>query len=372
MRKLLKLIIINFTLLLFLHIPSHSIEITKDLKLLDLSKVNEESCRYAGRGALTLNKNFSDFIQGYEEPLAIDGASAFIEDNTAYLNNALAGYSSEKEDGIFKKRLVDLSISNSFKKVDWTEKGGSSPSFVTNILIKSLAYSTSYLRNKNKLNKEEINQLNIYVEDLKKNSYLADARIKNKDAGRYKSISGDDTKYFTIDTKFARATSFIMWGAAINDKKLFVEGYEIYMNLMKTLDKKKFFEKKLRGNNEVIQHVIQGAEVLRLNGFNIYNTKFKNGSLRDQLETHAKRLIKNNNKEIAGLDPDAGKTSIVKTRGYGAHVAWIPFYLNDEKNNTENIQKVHEIATGFSLDDYSGGALAIHSGCLYGKNYIRY
>ena len=79
MKKLLKLIILNFTLLLFLHIPSHSIEITKDLKLLDLSKVNDESCRYAGRGALTLNKNFSDFIQGYEEPLAIDGASTFLK-----------------------------------------------------------------------------------------------------------------------------------------------------------------------------------------------------------------------------------------------------------------------------------------------------
>ena len=108
------------------------------------------------------------------------------------------------------------------KKLIGLKKGGSSPSFVTNILIKSLAYSTSYLRNKNKLNKEEINQLNIYVEDLKKNSYLADARIKNKDAGRYKSISGDDTKYFTIDTKFARATSFIMWGAAIKKRKILI------------------------------------------------------------------------------------------------------------------------------------------------------
>ena len=29
--------------------------------------------------------------------------------------------------------------------------------------------------------------------------------------------------------------------------------------------------------------------------------------------------------------------SIVRTTGYGAHVAWIPFYLNDPENKTENI-----------------------------------
>ena len=85
-------------LLLFLHIPSHSIEISKNLKLLDLSKVNEESCRYSGRGALTMNNKFSEFVQGHSDALPADGASMFIEDNVAYLNNAFAGYGSDKED----------------------------------------------------------------------------------------------------------------------------------------------------------------------------------------------------------------------------------------------------------------------------------
>ena len=73
-------------------------------KLLDLSKVNEESCRYSGRGALTMNNKFSEFVQGHSDALPADGASMFIEDNVAYLNNAFAGYGSDKEDNIFKKR----------------------------------------------------------------------------------------------------------------------------------------------------------------------------------------------------------------------------------------------------------------------------
>jgi hypothetical protein len=111
MIKLSKLTVLAFLLLIF---PLHSIEISKDLKLLDLSKVNEESCRYSGRGALTMNNKFSEFVQGHSDALPADGASMFIEDNVAYLNNAFAGYGSDKEDNIFKKRIIELANSNSF------------------------------------------------------------------------------------------------------------------------------------------------------------------------------------------------------------------------------------------------------------------
>ena len=364
MKKLLKLIILNLTLLLFLHIPSHSIEISKDLKLLDLSKINEESCRYSGRGALTMNNKFSEFVQGHSDALPADGASMFIEDNVAYLNNAFAGYGSDKEDNIFKKRIIELANSNSFKKIDWEGKGGSSPSFVTTIIIKSLAYSTYYLKTKNKLSDSEISQISKYVNELDKNTFL-------RSNGRYKSLPGGT--YIAIDQRFSRGTSLMLYGAAINNKEFFLEGYNRYLEQLRTLDKRKVFSKNLRHNNETLHHVIQGAEVLRLNGFDVYDMKFKKGTLRSQMELHAKNLIKNNNKEVkTSGDMTARPISIIKTRGYGAHVAWIPFYLNDPKNKTESIEKVHEIASGFSLDDYNGGQLAIHSGCLYGKNYTRY
>ena len=38
----------------------------------------------------------------------------------------------------------------------------------------------------------------------------------------------------------------------------------------------------------------------------------------------------------------------------------------------DGLETVRVAASGFSLDDYNGGQLAIHSGCLYGKNYTRY
>ena len=360
MQKLLSISIASFILICF---PAQSIEITKDLKLLDLSKVNEESCRYAGRGALSMNNQFSEFVQGYKEPLPVDGASAFIEDNVAYLNNAFAGYGSDKEDNIFKKRIIDLVNSKSFKKIDWQEKGGSSPSFVTTLIIKSLAYSTAYLKSKNKLSDSEISQISNYINEIDKNTFLTST-------GRYTSKEGGNV---AIDQRFSRGTNLMLYGAAINDKDLFTKGYSRYLKELKTLDKRKVFSKNLRHNNETLHHVIQGAEVLRINEFNVYDMKFKKGTLRSQMEIHAKNLIKNNNKEVkTSGDRTAKAISIIRTRGYGAHVAWIPFYLNDPKNKTENIEKVHEIASGFSLDDYYGGQLAIQSSCIYGKNYTRY
>lgn len=362
MSKFLKQLILFLTILVF-PFPIQSLELNKDLKLLDLSNINEESCRYSGRSTLSMNNKFSEFVQGYNEPLPVDGASAFIEDNVAYLNNAFAGYGSDKEDNIFKKRIINLVNSNSFKKIDWEEKGGSSPSFVTTIIIKSLAYSTAYLKSKNKLSDDEISQISNYINEIDKNTFLTST-------GRYTSREGGNV---AIDQRFSRGTSLMLYGAAINNKDFFTKGYSRYLKELKTLDKRKVFSKNLRHNNETLHHVIQGAEVLRINGFNVYDMKFKKGTLRSQMETHAKNLIKNNNKKVkTSGDKTAVAISIVRTKGYGAHVAWIPFYLNDPKNKTKNIERVHEIASGFSLDDYYGGQLAIHSGCLYGNNYTQY
>tara|TARA_A100001015_G_C14937014_1_gene690901 strand:- start:113 stop:1201 length:1089 start_codon:yes stop_codon:yes gene_type:complete len=362
MRKFLKQLILFLTILVF-SFPIQSLELNKDLKLLDLSNINEESCRYSGRSAISMNNKFSEFVQGYKEPLPVDGASAFIEDNVAFLNNAFAGYGSDKEDNIFKKRIMNLVNSNSFKKIDWEEKGGSSPSFVTTLIIKSLAYSTAYLKSKNKLSDSEISQISNYINVIDKNTFLTST-------GRYTSREGGNV---AIDQRFSRGTNLMLYGAAINDKDLFTKGYSRYLKELKTLDKRKVFSKNLRHNNETLHHVIQGAEVLRINGFNVYDIKFKKGTLRSQMEIHAKNLIKNNNKKVkTSGDKTAKATSIVRAKGYGAHVAWIPFYLNDPKNKTKNIERVHEIASGFSLDDYYGGQLAIHSGCLYGNNYTRY
>ena len=214
-----------------------------------------------------------------------------------------------------------------------------------------------------KLSDSEISQISKYVNELDKNTFLTST-------GRYSSKEGGN---IAIDQRFSRGTNLMLYGAAINNKEFFLKGYNRYLEQLKTLDKRKVFSKNLRHNNETLHHVIQGAEVLRLNGFDVYDMKFKKGTLRSQMEIHAKNLIKNNNKEVkTSGDMTARPISIIKTRGYGAHVAWIPFYLNDPNNKTESIEKVHEIASGFSLDDYNGGQLAIHSGCLYGKNYTRY
>ena len=91
--------------------------------------------------------------------------------------------------------------SNSFKKIDWEEKGGSSPSFVTTLIIKSLAYSTYYLKTKNKLSDSEISQISKYVNELDKNTFLTST-------GRYSSKEWGNV---AIDQRFSRGTNLMLY-----------------------------------------------------------------------------------------------------------------------------------------------------------------
>ena len=42
----------------------------------------------------------------------------------------------------------------------------------------------------------------------------------------------------------------MLYGAAINNKEFFLEGYNRYLEQLRTLDKRKVFSKNLRHNNE--------------------------------------------------------------------------------------------------------------------------
>ena len=51
-------------------------------------------------------------------------------------------------------------------------------------------------------------------------------------------------------------------------------------------------------NNKIMHHLVQGAEVLELNGVKIYSKIFNNLTLHDIIESHAKNLLEISNKKL--------------------------------------------------------------------------
>jgi hypothetical protein len=331
-----------------------------NLVLWESINADKDICRMAGRGASTFHNTFSKYVQGYKEPLKFDGAFSFIEDNTAYLNNALAKEVTLEEDKLFLGRIIKLAKSGAYLKIDWEEPGGSSPTFILTLLVKNLSYSVSYLRSKKLINNEDLNIIKNYINQVSKKLLLTSK-------GRYESEK--NYSKVAIDQKISAPSSMIMWGVAINDKSIFDKYLKELLEVLKILDKKKYFAKDIRHNNEAMHHLVQISEILRLNNFDLYSQEFKKGgSIHNQIVVHALKVLKAGNKKLkTSGDKTAKAQSIMNTRGFGTHLAWIPFYFRNPQNKSKDILALHKKVSGQSLDPYYGGQIAIHSGCYYGK-----
>jgi hypothetical protein len=345
----------------FILIPLFCGSAEANLILWESKNADKDVCRMAGRGASTFHNTFSEYVQGHKGlKEKFDSAFGFIEDNIAYLNNALAKEVTPEEDRLFLNRIIKLAKTKSYLKIDWEEPGGSSPTFILTLLVKNLSYSVNYLRSKKLINSNEIKLIQVYVDDARKKMLLTAN-------GRYKSVS----KYskVAIDQKISAPASMIMWGAAINDQEIFDNYLNKLLKVLTILDKKKYFAKDIRHNNEAMHHLVQISEILRLNNYDLYNKKFKKGgTIHDQIVIHSKKVLKAGNKKLkTSGDKKAKAQSIMNTRGFGTHLAWIPFYFRNSQNKSPEVMSLHKKVTGQNLDPYYGGQIAIHSGCYYGK-----
>ena len=127
----------------------------------------------------------------------------------------------------------------------------------------------------------------------------------------------------------------------------------------------------VRNNNEVMHHLVQGAEVLELKGVKIYNKVFNDLTLHKIVENHAKNVLDvGNNKTKTSGDMHDRARSIMRSQGYGTHIAWVPIYLKRFKNLKSSnavIELRQELREKYGdFKPFFGQQIAINTSCYYG------
>jgi hypothetical protein len=313
-----------------------------DLKLLSLEKIDKGSCTRFG-----VEPYAEDNIKRITEPHWPNingGAHQFIDKNAQHLAYALT--TSNDTDREFASRLLKAANSDAYTVLDFEGQGGGSPSFLTAVLIKSVSYSVSYLDAEQALTDSERNIIYNWVQKLAGNVYERES---------------------SPDHRAAIATSFIMAGAAFKNEELFKSGLAKYLRSLSQLRSGLAFSRQVRISNEVMHHMLPGAEVLLLNGIDVFKIKFDKDTLHDTIEHHANQVIKTGrNKVNTGHGVDKAR-SIMRAQGFGTHLAWIPIYLNTFPHTkaAASVVALDNLLRKSDGKDYYGTQLGIHSGCLF-------
>lgn len=161
-----------------------------------------------------------------------------------------------------------------------------------------------------------------------------------------------------------------MWSAAIKDHKGFSKAAGQFQSYLSPLKRTPYFTKDIRNNNEIMQHVIHGEAILRLNGIDMFTKKKGKYSLDDAVGFHANAVLQNGNKRLkTGGDPHDRARSIMRADGHRTHLAWIPVYLsfsNSEAGRGATLALSKELRR-INRDPYWGMAMGVHTGCLFGR-----
>ena len=321
-------------------IPGH------ELKLWTTAHVHEKACDdySAPEGPDEHNR----VLKGYKWPNLRGGGGAYLRGTTFHLNLAAIGGA---EDRTLADRILHAARSKALTVLDWEEPGGSSPAFVSTLIVKSTAYAVAYLKGKNALSSAEMAEIGIWIEKLSRNG-----------------LARFDTH--TLDHKASIAVSRLMWSAATGDSAMFTEAQAQFYGLLNRLKRNPYFRSDLRYNNEVMHHMVHGAYVLHQNGIDVFDRKFGKHSLADAIADHARKVARVGHKKIkTGSDPVDPARSIMRSQGFGTHLAWIPVYLAAAPAGSASgdVRALDKYLRRTDWKPYWGGQMAIHSGCLFGQ-----
>ena len=293
-------------------------------------------------------QKYSSVVKRYKYPYPENGFETFLVENAYTLNSAISN-PKEFDFKKFKAQIIELATSNSFSKLDWTGRGGS-PAFATAIVIKSVAYSYALIDEYEKFTEKEAQKVRDWVVGIEKNIHK---------------------KANSLDHEIAVATTHILWGAASKDDTFFKKGQKGMMSFLNKTKKNGKIANDVRNNNEIMHHLIQGAEVLELNGIKIYSKVFNDLTLHEIVKSHAKNVLDVGNKKTktSGDMYDPAR-SIMRSQGYGTHIAWVPIYLKRFKNH-ESSNAVIELRQALrekyrDRKPFFGQQIAINTSCYYG------
>ena len=322
-----------------------------NLRLWDTDNISAHNCRNfaAAIGA----EQFDQVIQGYKWPHASGGGAHYIEGNAKHLNAAAIGRANDKK---FAARILSAARSNAFTKLDFEGPGGSSPAFVSAIIVKSTAYAVSYLRSKNALNQSELTEIDVWVRRL----------IKNSD----NRPPGSGYYAHSLDHQAAIMLAQLMWGAAVEDAATFRKGQREVLKMLKRLKRNPYFVSDLRNNNEVMHHMVHAGMLLQLNRIKVFDIEYGKNTFNDAVSYHSKRVILNGTKKIKtqsdAIDPPR---SIMRSQGFGTHLAWIPVYLSAQGASAASsaVKALSSELRKIDRKPYWGMQMGVHAGCLYGR-----
>ena len=320
------------------------------LKLLDFSNADLAICSQyqATPTTISTQKSVTRYRYPFKEgnfELFMDGLAKqinwyVIEQATGKRNTALLP--------TMRDNLIQAANSDAFTQLDWTGKGGG-PQFATSLLIKSISYIYAILDSEKQLNDEDKAVLRSWVAKMLPN--------------RLKRVN-------SVDTEFAGDNALIYWGAATKDNAYYQEGKEkFYKRIERRIKSNATFAKSVRHNNEVAHQLIPGAEILALNGEDLFEVKFKGFSVLDFVQTHSEWVYDKGSERMKteGDMHDPART-IMKSQGFGTHLAWIPVHLSRFKNS-QSVLDLRKKLRSSDLKPFYGQHLSIHTGCVYGNNW---
>lgn len=306
-----------------------------------------------GLGALGLRyggpigpEPFSPVVRGATWPLEAGNGNEFIYRNAAWLNRAATGRADRDQ---MRARLLAAARGDAFTRLDFGTPGGSSPAFVSALVVTSTAYAVADLRRAGGLSPEELAELDGWVRRV----------IRNLRA-----------RPPSLDHQAANAMAEMAWGAAVGDARLFATGRGGLERIMGRIARDGQFTGDLRNQNEVLTHVIPAAALLRLNGEDLLSRAYGGRTLGDVVAAHARAVRENGDRPIrtAG-DPADPPRSIFRAEGWGTQLAWIPVYLSLDPASeaAEEVRRLDRALRQRDRARYFGGQMAMHSGCLFGR-----
>ncbi len=288
----------------------------------------------------------SKAIQGHKWPHPRGSGIEFIDHNARGINAFAIGRGNTKA---MRARLLNAAGTEAFTRLDFEGRGGSSPSFVSAIVVESVAYAVAQLRSSGAVSAGDLQAIDQWVQRLLRNSA--------KRAG-------------SPDHKAAIATAHVLWGAAIADKRRFSKGYRQFQRVLRPLRSRPYFSAKVRVNNEVMHQVVHGAVVLRRNGVDLFTARNGKHTLHDAVAYHAQSVRSAGARKLrtsSGADDQA--RSIMRANGWGTHLAWIPLYLSHypDAGAAGEVRSLNATLRRSDRTPYYGRQIGIHSDCLYGR-----
>ena len=308
---------------------------------------------------------FDKTAQGYHWPNLPNGASRFASENLLMLNHIVGAQFSSTQDGkhsnikekkvvqTLKQRLLKAANDNAFTKPKWKEEGGSSPSFVTAVTVKSNSFTVSALNELGALSEQEFKQIDGWTLELIKNMAKT-----NRGEG-----------WLSPDHMVAVFSAHILYGAASKNRELFDIGkteFEAYLKKRSTSG----IGDQIRNDNEAMHHAVIAAEILELNGIPAYDFKLKDGTFDDAVSRHASNVLDLGYKEVKTQgDPKDKARIIMRKSGYGTHIAWIPIYLSRQYDspNAGPVKQLDQIVRSRDPNPYFGLQIGLHTDCYFGS-----